>query len=207
MIMTRIFCHIGLGVVKSWFCQSSFLSCLAFFCDTRDISFGTLKIGQNNLEIANLEFESHSFLKNHVLLPIEQAEKNLYERVYQDTNFKICLRLFACKGNILYKEHIVHCSFSSSEEIWCFGDRLHQHGGWQFRLCWREEGSPSQDHLVRRLPSLQYSRPWCGKSTRRPLRARPTSSFLRMWDRKKKVTEIFSPHDWLRCFYLSESLQ
>ena len=111
------FCHNGLGVVNSWICQSSFLSCLAFFCDTRDISFGTLKIGQNNLEIANLEFESHSFLKNHVLLPIEQAEKNLYERVYQDTNFKICLRLFACKGNILYKEHIVHCSFSSSEEI------------------------------------------------------------------------------------------
>ena len=87
------------------------------FSDTRDISFGTLKIGQNNLKIANLEFESHSFLKNHVLLPIKQAEKKLYEMVYQDTNLKICLWLFACKGNILYKEHIVHCSFSSSEEI------------------------------------------------------------------------------------------
>ena len=102
----------------TWSCEQLDLSVIIFvlsrffFCDTRDISFGTLKIGQNNLEIANLEFESHSFLKNHVLLPIEQAEKNLYERVYQDTNFKICLRLFACKGNILYREHIVHCSFS-----------------------------------------------------------------------------------------------
>ena len=79
--MTRIFCHIGLGVVKSWFCQSSFLSCLAFFCDTRDISFGTLKIGQNNLEIANLEFESHSFLENHVWLPTEQAGTNIYVKL------------------------------------------------------------------------------------------------------------------------------
>ena len=111
MIMTRIFCHIGLGVVNSWICQSSFLSCLAFFCDTRDISFGTLKIGQNNLEIANLEFESHSFLKNHVLLPIEQAEKKLYEMVYQDTNFKICLSLFGWKENTLPKQHTVQCIY------------------------------------------------------------------------------------------------
>ena len=26
-----IFCHIGLGVVNSWICQSTFLSCLAFY--------------------------------------------------------------------------------------------------------------------------------------------------------------------------------
>ena len=30
---------------------------------------------------------------------------------YQEIDFKICLSLFGWKGNILPKEHIVHCGF------------------------------------------------------------------------------------------------
>ena len=44
------------------------------FSGTRNIIFGTLKIGQNDPEIPNLEFESHGFLENQVYLPTEQAE-------------------------------------------------------------------------------------------------------------------------------------
>ena len=47
------------------------------FSGTRNIIFGTLKIGQNDPEIPNLEFESHGFLENHVFLPTEQAETNI----------------------------------------------------------------------------------------------------------------------------------
>ena len=47
------------------------------FAGTRKIIFGTLKMGQNNLEIANLEFESHGFLENHVFFPTEQAGTNI----------------------------------------------------------------------------------------------------------------------------------
>ena len=36
-----------------------------------------LKTGNNDQEIANLAFESHSFLKIHFCLPIEQAWKNI----------------------------------------------------------------------------------------------------------------------------------
>jgi len=39
------------------------------FSGTRNIIFGTLKIGQNDPEIPNLEFESRGFLQNHVYLP------------------------------------------------------------------------------------------------------------------------------------------
>ena len=49
-------------------------TCLAFyFSATRNLIFGTLKIGTNNLEIAKLECENHGFLKNHAFLPTEQA--------------------------------------------------------------------------------------------------------------------------------------
>ena len=34
------------------------------FSGTRNIIFGTLKIGQNDTEIPNLEFENHSFPSN-----------------------------------------------------------------------------------------------------------------------------------------------
>ena len=34
------------------------------FSGTRNIIFGTLKIGQNGPEIPNLEFENHGFLEN-----------------------------------------------------------------------------------------------------------------------------------------------
>ena len=44
---------------------------------TRNVIFGTLEIGHNNQEIANLEFESHGFLENHVFLPTEQAGTNI----------------------------------------------------------------------------------------------------------------------------------
>ena len=46
------------------------------FSGTRNI-FGTLKIGQNDPEIPNLEFESHGFLENQVFLPTEQAGTNI----------------------------------------------------------------------------------------------------------------------------------
>ena len=39
--------------------------------------FGTLKIGQNDPEIPNLEFENHGFLENQVFLPTEQAGTNI----------------------------------------------------------------------------------------------------------------------------------
>ena len=60
-------------------------------------------------EIADLEFENHGFLKNHVFLPTEQAGTNICSMVYQDINFKICLSLFGWKENILPKQHIVQC--------------------------------------------------------------------------------------------------
>ena len=60
-------------------------------------------------EIADLEFENHGFLKNHVFLPTEQAGTNICSMVYQDINFKICLSLFGWKENILPNVHIVQC--------------------------------------------------------------------------------------------------
>ena len=50
---------------------------LFLFVGTRNIIFGALKFGKNNPEIANLEFESNYFLKNHVFLPTEQAGINI----------------------------------------------------------------------------------------------------------------------------------
>ena len=44
--------------------------------------FRTLKIGKNYSEIANLEFEHHSFLKNQALLRTKQAVTNLCYRWY-----------------------------------------------------------------------------------------------------------------------------
>ena len=38
------------------------------FSGTRNITFGTLKPGKNDPEIANLEFESHGFLENHKIM-------------------------------------------------------------------------------------------------------------------------------------------
>ena len=77
------------------------------FSGTRNIIFGTLKIGQNDPEIPNLEFESHGFLNNKVFLPTEQAGTNMCWMIYQEINFKICLSLFRWKENLLYKQHIV----------------------------------------------------------------------------------------------------
>ena len=71
--------------------------------------FGTLKVGQNDREIPNLEFESHCFLENQVFLPAEQAGTNICGMIYQGINFKICLSLFGWRENILPKEHIVQC--------------------------------------------------------------------------------------------------
>ena len=47
------------------------------FSGTRSIIFGTLKIGQNDPEIPNLEFENHGLLENQVFLPTEQAGTNI----------------------------------------------------------------------------------------------------------------------------------
>ena len=70
-------------------------------------SLETLKIGQNDPKIPNLEFENHGFLENQVFLPTEQAGTNICWMIYQDKNFKICLSLFSWKENILHKQHIV----------------------------------------------------------------------------------------------------
>ena len=60
------------------FLEENFKTCFAFsFSATRNIIFGTLKIGQNDPEIPNLEFESHGFLENQVFLPTEQAGTNI----------------------------------------------------------------------------------------------------------------------------------
>ena len=94
----------------------------SFSC-TRKIIFGTLKIGQNDLEIPNLEFESHSLLENQVFLPTEQVWTNICWMINQDINFKICLSLFGWKETILPKEHIVHCAvffFDRIPLIWTF---------------------------------------------------------------------------------------
>ena len=84
------------------------------FSGTRNIIFGILKIGPNDPEIPNLEFESHGFLENHVYLPTEQAETNICWIIYQDPTFEICLSLFSWKENILPKMHIVHWSETST---------------------------------------------------------------------------------------------
>ena len=47
------------------------------FSGTRNIIFGTLKIGQNNPKIPNLEFENHGFLDNQVFLLTEEAGTNI----------------------------------------------------------------------------------------------------------------------------------
>ena len=47
------------------------------FSGTRNIIFGTLKIGQNDPEIPNLEFENHGFLENQVFLRTKQAGTNI----------------------------------------------------------------------------------------------------------------------------------
>ena len=43
----------------------------------RNTMFGTLKIGQNDLKIPNLEFESLGFLEIQVFLPTKQAGTNI----------------------------------------------------------------------------------------------------------------------------------
>ena len=47
------------------------------FSGTKNIVFGTLKIGKIDPEIPNLEFEGHGFLENKVFLPILQAGTNI----------------------------------------------------------------------------------------------------------------------------------
>ena len=77
------------------------------FSSTRNITFGTLKIGQNNPEIPNLEIESHGFLENQVFLPTEQAETYLkiYILIYHSTY--ICPNLFGLMENLIFKETVI----------------------------------------------------------------------------------------------------
>ena len=77
------------------------------FACTRNIIMGTLKIGQNDPEIPNLEFRNHGFHENQVFLPTEQAGTNMCWMIYQDINFRLDLSLFGWKENILPKQHIV----------------------------------------------------------------------------------------------------
>ena len=67
-------------------------------------TFGTLKIGQNDPEIPNLEFESHGFLENQVFLPTEQAETYLKICVLIYHSTYICPSLFNWKENLIFKE-------------------------------------------------------------------------------------------------------
>ena len=52
--------------------------CYFSFSRTRNIIFGTHKIGQNDLEIPNLEFGIHCFLENQVFHPTEQTGRDKY---------------------------------------------------------------------------------------------------------------------------------
>ena len=113
------------------------MSCF-LFSGTGNIIFGALKIGKNNSEIANLEFENHGFLKNHVFLPTEQAGTNICSMVYQDINFKICLSLFGWKENILDKMHIVQC---------CKDKNVEEQKRAVRRVIWLL--APSQTHFTR----------------------------------------------------------
>ena len=87
------------------------------FSGTGNIIFGALKIGKNNPEITNLEFENHENNFFHVFLPTEQAGTNICSMVYQNINLKICLSLFGWKENILPKEHIVYCWHTRKADI------------------------------------------------------------------------------------------
>ena len=84
------------------------------FSGTRNIIFGTLKIGQNDPEIQNLEFESHCFLENQVFLPTSWDKymlNDISRHKFQDMSSLVRL-----EGNILPKQHIVQCqSFGERE--------------------------------------------------------------------------------------------
>ena len=64
-------------IFPMFFWDENFKTCLAFYFAVLDIIFGKLKMGRNNPEIANLEFENHDFLKKHAFLPIKQAGTNI----------------------------------------------------------------------------------------------------------------------------------
>ena len=49
-----------------------------FICWHYKHDFWNVKIGQNNPDIANLEFENHGFLKNHVRLEGKQTVKTAH---------------------------------------------------------------------------------------------------------------------------------
>ena len=57
--VARVLIERGVNLVKS-----ASANCAGFFLSIRNIIFGTLKIGKNNPDIANSEFESHGFLEN-----------------------------------------------------------------------------------------------------------------------------------------------
>ena len=57
------------------FLDENFKTCLAFYFAVLDIIFGKLKMGRNNPEIANLEFENRVFLKNHSSFQLNKLEQ------------------------------------------------------------------------------------------------------------------------------------
>ena len=70
------------AIFPMFFQEENLKTCFAFhFSGTRNIIFGTLnlslKTGQNDPKIPNLEFENHGFLENQVFLPTEQAGTNI----------------------------------------------------------------------------------------------------------------------------------
>ena len=60
------------------------------FSGTGNIIFGTLKIGKNNPDIANLEFENHKNLNFSIFRRIVGARKKIYLYKYYLGFFKIC---------------------------------------------------------------------------------------------------------------------
>ena len=109
------------------------------FSGTRNIIFRTLKIGQNDPEIPNLEFESHGFLENQVYLPTEQAETNICWIIYQDASFKTCLSLF---GDYFWGRECARFlvdSYPPTAATWWVREFC-SHGFWQTIattfLCW-----------------------------------------------------------------------
>ena len=57
----------------SWLNRTLYME---LWCGTKNTIFGTLKVGQDNQEIANLEFKTHGSLENHIFHPTEQTGTN-----------------------------------------------------------------------------------------------------------------------------------
>ena len=74
---TMALLYIGYSRKNTFSWENNIFEAIFLMSGTKNIIFGTLKIGQNDLEIPNLEFENYGFLENQVFLPTEQAGTNI----------------------------------------------------------------------------------------------------------------------------------